>query len=84
MIAYIQYPEWLHPEIIPGLPIRWYGLMYLVAFVIAYFLLRKQMKDRGIPSPNDEAMNLITWGIIGLLLGARISPPLSMMTLCST
>ena len=72
MIAYIQYPEWLHPEIIPGFPVRWYGLMYLVAFVIAYFLLRKQMAERDIPSPNDEAMNLITWGIIGLLLGARI------------
>ena len=72
MIAFIQYPEWLHPEIIPGFPVRWYGLMYLVAFVIAFFLLRKQMAERDIPSPNDEAMNLITWGIIGLLLGARI------------
>ncbi len=72
MMAYIQYPEWLHPEIIPGFPVRWYGLMYLVAFVIAFFLLRKQMAERDIPSPNDEAMNLITWGIIGLLLGARI------------
>ena len=72
MIAYIQYPEWIRPEIIPGLPIRWYGLMYLVAFVIAYFLLAKQMAERNIPQPKEEAVNLATWGIVGLLLGARI------------
>ena len=71
MIACIQYPSWLHPEIIPGLPVRWYGFMYLVAFVIAFFLLRHQMSEHGIKPANDEAMNLITWGIIGLLLGAQ-------------
>mgnify|MGYP003563732419 CR=1 FL=1 len=36
MLLYFQYPSWLRPEVIPGLPIRWYGVMYLVAFVITY------------------------------------------------
>ena len=30
MLLYIPYPSWLKPEIIPGLPVRWYGLMYLI------------------------------------------------------
>ena len=34
MLSYIPYPAWIKPEIIPGLPIRWYGLMYLVAFAV--------------------------------------------------
>ena len=72
MIAYIPFPDWLHPEIIPGIPIRWYGLMYLVAFIIAFFLLRRQMKENEIKNNRDESISLITWGIIGLLLGARI------------
>jgi len=72
MIAYIQFPSWLNPEVIPGIPIRWYGLMYLVAFVIAFRLLRKQMNDNGIRNSDDEAAQMITWGIVGLLLGARI------------
>ena len=42
MLAFLNFPTWLKPEIIPGLPIRWYGLMYLVAFSIAYFLMMKQ------------------------------------------
>ena len=28
----IHFPSWLKPEIIPGLPMRWYGMMYVLAF----------------------------------------------------
>lgn len=28
MPAYVAFPSWLRPEIIPFLPVRWYGLMY--------------------------------------------------------
>ena len=46
MLAYIPYPSWIRPDIIPGLPIRWYGLMYLVAFAITYLLFTWQLKER--------------------------------------
>ncbi len=72
MLAYIKFPEWLNPVIIPGLPLRWYGLMYLVAFAFTYFLFRFQIRERKLDMPNEEVLNFIFWAIVGLLIGARI------------
>jgi len=68
----IQYPAWLKPEIIPGLPIRWYGLMYVFAFGTAFLLYRRQVKERNFPMTEDELSGLFGWGILSLILGARI------------
>ncbi|QQO09668.1 prolipoprotein diacylglyceryl transferase [Breznakiella homolactica] len=72
MLLAVDFPSWINPEIIPGLPFRWYGLMYLVAFAIAYVLFRKQVKERNFPMDDDGISGLFFWGILGLLLGARI------------
>ncbi|MDR0377355.1 MAG: prolipoprotein diacylglyceryl transferase [Spirochaetaceae bacterium] len=72
MLLSIPFPSWLHPEIIPGLPIRWYGLMYLVAFAIAFLLYRKQVRERNFPMNEDELSGLFVAGIAGLIIGARI------------
>ncbi|MBN1836066.1 MAG: prolipoprotein diacylglyceryl transferase [Spirochaetales bacterium] len=72
MLAYIPFPAWLRPEIIPGLPFRWYGLMYLVAFVVAYQLVKIQVKQRALEVQRDDVLNLFFWGIVGLLVGARL------------
>ena len=72
MIAYLPFPAWLKPEIVPGLPIRWYGLMYLVAFFVAYQMVRLQVKQKGLNVPRDDVLNLFFWGIVGLLVGARL------------
>ncbi|MDR3304253.1 MAG: prolipoprotein diacylglyceryl transferase [Treponema sp.] len=72
MLLTIQFPTWLSPEIIPGLPIRWYGLMYMVAFCIAAILYRKQVRERHFPMNDDEMYGLFFWGILSLLIGARI------------
>lgn len=71
-MLYIDFPSWLHPEIIPGFPVRWYGLMYLFAFVIAYILFRVQIREKKLDWNKDEVSSLFTWGILGLLLGARL------------
>jgi len=68
----INFPSWLNPEIIPGLPFRWYGLMYILAFATAFLLYRRQLKERNFPMNEDQLYSLFTWGILGLLLGARI------------
>ncbi|MCL2192981.1 MAG: prolipoprotein diacylglyceryl transferase [Treponema sp.] len=68
----IDFPSWLRPEIIPGLPFRWYGLMYIFAFATAFLLYRRQLKERRFPMTEDQLYSLFTWGILGLLLGARI------------
>jgi len=72
MQLYIQYPSWISPEIIPGLPLRWYGLMYLFAFATAYFLFMYQVKKRKLEIESDDVLNLFFWAIVGLLIGARL------------
>jgi len=72
MPLFIQYPSWLKPEIIPGLPVRWYGLMYIFAFATAYILYRIQIKERKFPMTEDDLSSLFTWGILSLIVGARL------------
>ncbi len=72
MYQYIHFPEWLSPVIIPGLPFHWYGMMYLLAFTVAYLLTLRQIAERGIVVERDDVANLFFWTIIGLLLGSRI------------
>jgi phosphatidylglycerol:prolipoprotein diacylglycerol transferase len=72
MPAAIQYPSWINPEIIPGLPLRWYGLMYVIAFAVTWFLFRYESKRRSAPWTVEESEGWFFWAIIGLLVGARI------------
>ena len=69
---YIPFPTWLNPEIVPGLPLRWYGLMYLVAFYLTYRLLRVRIAERDLAVDNETVLNLFFWGIIGVLIGGRL------------
>ncbi len=72
MLAAIQYPSWIRPEIIPGLPFRWYGMMYVVAFGVTWLLFRYESKRRGAPWTADDAASWFFWAIVGLLVGARL------------
>jgi len=72
MLGYIPYPSWIRPEIVPWLPIRWYGLMYLVAFVVTYLLFTLQLRQRKEKPQSDLVLDMFFWGIVGLLIGARL------------
>lgn len=72
LFYYINYPEWIKPEIIPGFFIRWYALMYLVALGITYLLFMKQLKEDGYNIKKEIASDYIFYIMIGLILGARI------------
>lgn len=71
-MLYIHFPSWLKPEIISGLPLRWYGLMYIVAFAVTYYLTIYQIKKNNLLISKDDVSNFFFWCIIGLILGARI------------
>lgn len=73
MFAYIDFPEWINPYVITGLPVRWYGLMYIVAFTCDFLFVRYQCK-RGALRKLDFEMTetLFLFVVIGLILGARI------------
>ncbi|TFG83499.1 MAG: prolipoprotein diacylglyceryl transferase [Spirochaetales bacterium] len=75
MLAAIQFPSWLKPEILPFLPnfpLRWYGLMYLVAFGITYLLFRRQVRVRKLGYSDDDVSGFFLAAILGLILGARL------------
>lgn len=72
MQLYINFPPWLTPVIIPGLPFRWYGMMYLVAFGLAYLATLRQVRERQLNIDGDTMANFFFWMIVGLLVGARI------------
>jgi phosphatidylglycerol:prolipoprotein diacylglycerol transferase len=46
--------------------------MYIVSFGVAFLLYRRQVKERNFPMNEDELYGLFFWGILALLLGARI------------
>jgi phosphatidylglycerol:prolipoprotein diacylglycerol transferase len=69
---FVEFPSWLKPEIIPGLPLRWYGLMYIVAFGVAWLLYRRQTAERNFPITENQLSGLFFWGILALVLGARL------------
>jgi phosphatidylglycerol:prolipoprotein diacylglycerol transferase len=72
MPLYLTFPDWIHPEIIPGLPVRWYGLMYVVAFALTYWLFNVQVKRSGLNIPKETISNFFFAGLAGMLVGARI------------
>mgnify|MGYP006300493165 CR=1 FL=1 len=72
MPAYLQFPSWIRPTIIPGLPFHWYGLMYLVAFGVTYLLVRYQVKTQNLDYSGEDIADLFFYAIIGLLVGARV------------
>jgi phosphatidylglycerol---prolipoprotein diacylglyceryl transferase len=54
------------------LAVRWYGLMYIVGFAIAWFLARYRARQPGSGWTAQQIDDLIFYGAIGLIVGARI------------
>jgi len=71
-LGYITYPAWLSPQIADGLPIRWYGVMYLFAFVTTFVLFRREAKRSRLTHDPDEIATFFYWVILGALLGGRL------------
>jgi phosphatidylglycerol:prolipoprotein diacylglycerol transferase len=46
--------------------------MYILAFGTAFLLYRRQLRERRFPMNDDQLSSLFFWGILGLLLGARL------------
>lgn len=54
------------------LAVRWYGLMYVVGFVLAGFLLKKLIRRGFFKVEEDKIDSLITTMIICMFIGARV------------
>jgi len=66
-------PENLKPYIvrIGEFEIRYYGLMYIVAFSVVYFLSLYRLKKESFGYSRITLENYFVWAILGLMLGAR-------------
>jgi len=67
-----------YPEIDPialelgPLAIRWYGLMYLVGFVAAWWLGRRRAARPDSPVTAQQVDDLVFYGALGAILGGRM------------
>ncbi|MBH9552868.1 prolipoprotein diacylglyceryl transferase [Inhella gelatinilytica] len=70
---------WIHPQFDPvalrvgPLAIHWYGISYLIAFGLFFFLLRRRMASQGegVWQARD-ADDVLFFGVLGVVLGGRL------------
>lgn len=72
MFQFIEFPVWISPYLIPGMPIRWYSVMYIVAFTITFLLFLRQVRQGALEITLDDTFSLFLYTIAGLILGARL------------
>jgi len=53
------------------LQFRWYGLMYILAFIATYFILRTETVRKKLPLSKDDVADLVFYGAMGVVLGGR-------------
>ncbi|NTU58712.1 MAG: prolipoprotein diacylglyceryl transferase [Chlorobiaceae bacterium] len=77
----IDFPAWwqhlpssMNPVIftLGGISIRWYGMMYVIAFAIVYLLSRYRIDAEKLPFDKSFPGDALTWVMGGVLLGGRI------------
>ena len=53
------------------LAVRWYGLMYLLGFVAAFFIISRLAPRRQLPLDSDAVSDLLFYIVLGVILGGR-------------
>lgn len=69
----LEYPQ-IDPVIfsLGPLSVRWYGLMYLIGFAMAWLLARRRSIRPGSPLGPEQVDDLIFYGALGVMLGGRL------------
>lgn len=73
LLAAIAYPN-LDPVIARFGPVtvRWYGVAYLLGFLLAYLALRRMVWNGRLRLTLEQLSDLLGWLVVGVLLGGRI------------
>lgn len=53
-------------------PVHWYGLLYLLGFLIAWWLLPRLQRLRGLSLSHDEWSGILSASVLGVLIGGRL------------
>lgn len=69
----IPYPN-ISPDLfsIGPIHVRWYGVMYVLGFLAAYFLIQKQERSKQIGLVGTTAQDLIFYMALGVIAGGRL------------
>jgi phosphatidylglycerol:prolipoprotein diacylglycerol transferase len=69
-----QLPSHLRPYLfeIGSFQLRYYSLMYIVAFLLTYTLVSWRIKTERFPYTMETIQNVFIWGITGLIIGGRL------------
>jgi phosphatidylglycerol:prolipoprotein diacylglycerol transferase len=72
-ILTIPYPQ-IDPVFLRLGPVqlRWYGLMYMLSFVIGFFVMRRLAKYRKLHLSTDDLYDLLFYLILGVMVGGRL------------
>ena len=72
-LAEIPYPR-IDPVLVKigDFSLRWYGISYVLAFGLAFLVLRMLARRGRWPVPPDRVGDVLFWGILGVFLGGRL------------
>ncbi|MEI6692390.1 MAG: prolipoprotein diacylglyceryl transferase [Chlorobium sp.] len=67
-------PSQMNPVIfsIGFFALRWYGMMYIVAFAIVYALIRYRLESEKLPVERAFVGDALTWIMVGVVAGGRL------------
>ena len=71
---WMNLPAHVHPVAftLGSLEIRWYSLMYMTAILVCYVTFVRQCRAKGLTRFVQVAPDLLSYAILGILLGARL------------
>jgi phosphatidylglycerol:prolipoprotein diacylglycerol transferase len=69
-----QLPSQMNPVLfsVGAFAIRWYGMMYIIAFGVVYLLSRYRIQNEKLPFERSYVGDALTWAMIGVVLGGRL------------
>jgi len=67
-------PSHMNPVIfsVGSFALRWYGMMYIIAFAIVYLLTRYRLDTEKLPFERPYIGDVLTWAMVGVVLGGHI------------
>lgn len=67
-------PSQMNPVIFSAgaFAIRWYGMMYIIAFGVVYLLSRYRINSEKLPFERSFVGDALTWAMVGVVLGGRV------------
>jgi phosphatidylglycerol:prolipoprotein diacylglycerol transferase len=74
MMLQLQFPN-IDPVFLHLGPVqlRWYGLMYMISFIVGYFMLKRlAKKKKKLAVTTDDLYDLLFFLILGVMIGGRL------------